>query len=38
MMTKRFHESLHMLQDNASGGQVGDIEQAIVQNLLKKQQ
>ena len=30
MMTKQFKESLHILEDGASGRQVDDIKQAIV--------
>ena len=36
MMTKTIsRKSLHMLEDNASGVQVGDMKQAAIQNLLK---
>ena len=30
MMTKKSKKSLHILEDNASGVQVGDMEQVIV--------
>ena len=34
-MVYKAKQSLHILKDNASGVQVGDVEQVIVQNLFK---